>query len=213
VNARIGYDGSHVLGLIAGREFQRPLSEGADVLVGSTHKTFFGPQGGMFLTNSDEVWERAKKNMVWRLFDNAHWNRIAGVAQALAEHKEFGAAYAAQVVKNAQAFAAELDQRGFPLRFKSLGYTKSHQILLDEDGMKGALHLTPQEFSTAMEANNLIVDAVARIGTNEVTRLGAKEPEMAEIAELMERVIRGKSVKEEVLALRSRLKLTYAFSP
>ena len=38
------YDGSHVLGLIAGGEFQQPLSEGCSVLVGSTHKSFFGPQ-------------------------------------------------------------------------------------------------------------------------------------------------------------------------
>lgn len=209
--ATIAYDGSHVLGLVAGGEFQRPLAEGADVLVGSTHKSFFGPQGGLFLTNDEALWERARKNLLWRLLDNAHWNRIAGVAQALAEHKEFGEAYAKQVVRNARAFGVALAEHGFPVRFKDHGYTESHQLLLDEGGMKRAFRMTPQEFSTAMEENNLIVDAVGRLGTNEVTRLGAKEREMADIAELMERVTAGKSVKEEVLALRSRLKLSYAF--
>ena len=44
-----------------------------------------------------------------------------------------------------------------------------------------------------------------------MTRLGATEKEMAEIADLMERAVAGKGVKEEVLALRSRLKMAYAF--
>jgi len=209
--ALLAYDGSHVLGLIAGGEFQRPLAEGVDVLVGSTHKSMFGPQGGLFLTNDDAVWETARKDTLWRLFDNAHWNRIAGVAQALAEHEEFGKAYAKQVVRNARALAAALAERGFPVKFKDQGYTESHQVHLDETGMRLALRMTPQEFSTAMERNNVIVDAVARLGSNEVTRLGATEREMADIAELMERVVAGKSVKEEVLALRSRLKLSYCF--
>ena len=207
----LGYDGSHVLGLIAGGVFQRPLPEGADVLVGSTHKSFFGPQGGLFLCNDDEPWERAGKNFLWRLFDNVHWNRVAGVAQALAEHKEFGKAYAAQVVRNAKALAAAMDERGLPVKFREHGYTESHQIHMDEAAMRKGLRMTPQEFSTAMEGNNVIVDAVARIGTNEVTRLGATEKEMVEIAELMEMAAAGKGVKEEVLALRSRLKLSYAF--
>ncbi len=207
----IGYDGSHVLGLVAGGVFQRPLAEGADILVGSTHKSLFGPQGGMFLCNRDDLWERAQKNMVWRLFDNVHWNRVAGIAQALDEHQEFGKAYATQVVRNAKALAAALDERGFPVKFREHGFTASHQIHLDEDGMKRDLHLTPQEFSAAMEGNNVIVDAVARLGTNEVTRLGATPKEMGEIAELMDMIVRGKSVKEEVLALRSRLRLAYAF--
>ena len=209
--ARIGYDGSHVLGLVAGGAFQRPLPEGADVLVGSTHKSLFGPQGGLFLTDDDELWAEAIRNTLWRLFDNVHWNRVAGVAQALAEHKEFGAAYAAQVVKNAKALAAALDAHGFPVRFREHGYTESHQVHLDEAGLMRAFHLTPQGFSTAMEGNNLIVDAVCRIGTNEVTRLGATGKEMAEIADLMERAVAGKGVKEEVLALRSRLTMAYAF--
>lgn len=211
VEALIGYDGSHVLGLIAGGVFQKPLPQGADLLVGSTHKSLFGPQGGLFLTNREDLFDRARENMLWRLFDNAHWNRIAGVAQALAESAEFGSAYAPQVVRNAKALARALDERGFPVKFRDHGYTESHQIHLDEAGMKEGLRMTPQEFSTAMEENNLIVDAVARIGTNEVTRLGAQEPEMEEIAELMELAVRGKGVKEEVLALRSRLKLSFAF--
>ncbi|MEX2726365.1 MAG: serine hydroxymethyltransferase, partial [Candidatus Sigynarchaeum springense] len=52
------FDGSHVLGLIAGGEFQDPLRQGADVLLGSTHKTFFGPQGGVVLSNDRGVFRK-----------------------------------------------------------------------------------------------------------------------------------------------------------
>ena len=53
VGAKIMYDGAHVLGLIAGGQFQQPIEEGADIMMGSTHKTFPGPQGGIILSNVD----------------------------------------------------------------------------------------------------------------------------------------------------------------
>lgn len=49
----MGFDGSHVLGLIAGKRFQDPLKEGARALLGSTHKSFFGPQGGIILADKE----------------------------------------------------------------------------------------------------------------------------------------------------------------
>lgn len=51
--AQVGFDGSHVLGLIAGVQFQDPLRDGAQILFGSTHKSFFGPQGGMILADKE----------------------------------------------------------------------------------------------------------------------------------------------------------------
>ncbi len=57
--AKVVYDAAHVLGLVAGKKFQQPLAEGTDVMVSSTHKTFFGPQGGIILANMDEdEWKR-----------------------------------------------------------------------------------------------------------------------------------------------------------
>ncbi|MEK6987376.1 MAG: hypothetical protein AABX97_04665, partial [Candidatus Thermoplasmatota archaeon] len=62
-----------------------------------------------------------------------------------------------------------------------------------------------------LEANNLIVDAVGRIGTNEVTRWGAREEDMQTVAGLIVRAARGEDVRKEVAELRSRLKLSYVF--
>jgi glycine hydroxymethyltransferase len=53
VGATVIYDGAHVFGLIAGKRFQDPFGEGADVVTGSTHKTLPGPQGGIVLVKKD----------------------------------------------------------------------------------------------------------------------------------------------------------------
>jgi glycine/serine hydroxymethyltransferase len=55
VDGLLVYDASHVFGLLAAGRFQQPLAEGADVIYGSTHKTLFGPQGGLILSNDEQI--------------------------------------------------------------------------------------------------------------------------------------------------------------
>ncbi len=211
VDALLGYDASHVLGLVAGGEFQRPFEEGCDIVVGSTHKTFFGPQGGLLLTNRRDVYDAVSKEMNWRVMDNVHWNRVAALTQALLEMEAFGASYAPQVVANTRVLAEALDENAFPLRFKREGFSASHQLLLHEGRLKVAYGLTPAGFSARLQDSGLIVDAVARLGTNELTRLGATEPEMRETASLILAAVAGKDVSDGVVDLRSRLRLAYVF--
>ncbi|MGQ9545387.1 MAG: serine hydroxymethyltransferase [Candidatus Bathycorpusculaceae bacterium] len=180
-NAVVGFDGSHVMGLVAGGQFQDPLREGAHALFGSTHKSFFGPQGGIILADKPHG-EMIKAKIYPALVDNAHWNRIAALTLALAEMKEFGKAYASQVVRNAQTLAKALYDYGFPAICNHLGFTKSHQIILDFGGYeKGRV------FAEKLQRANIIVDCAVRIGTCEITRRGMKENEMIKIAELIKR--------------------------
>ena len=209
VNAVLAYDASHVLGLIAGGEFQRPFLEGVDILTASTHKSFPGPQGGLLLSNRADLFERAMDTIMWRTQDNAHWNRIAATAQVLLEMKSFGAAYAKQVVANSQTLGKQLDKWGFPVKFKALGFSRSHQLLIDVEALKETWHLAPWEFADRLEKNNLIVDAVGRIGTNEITRMGATEEHMQTVAGLMARAGRGEDVRKEVDEVRSGLHLSF----
>ena len=209
--AVLGYDASHVLGLIAGKHFQRPFQEGADIVVGSTHKSFFGPQGGIFLTNSEEIFQRMSEQATWRLWDNVHWNRVAALVQALIEAKEFGKEYAEQVIRNSSSLAWELDDLGFPLKYKGEGFTACHQIIVDSERLKREYDLTLSDLCESLEKNDIIIDAVGRIGTGEITRLGAEEEEMRELAELIVRSARGEKVKERVRELRFGLKMRYCF--
>ena len=211
VGTILGYDASHVLGLVAGGEFQRPMTEGVDVLSASTHKSFPGPQGGLFLSNRKDLFDRAMQTFLWRIQDNAHWNRIASTAQVFLEMKEFGGAYAKQVVANSKALGKQLDLRGFPVKFASLGYSRCHQIHVDPIALQDAWGLTPAQFADRLEANNLIVDAVGRIGTSEVTRMGATEDEMQSIAGLIVRAARGEDVRVEVAEVRAGLRLSFVF--
>lgn len=199
------YDGSHVMGLIAGGAFQRPLKEGAVALFGSTHKTFFGPQGGIFLTDDEDLDRKARANLTWRTMDNAHENRIAALAVALAEMQHFGRAYAHRVVELATTLAAALDEAGVPVKFRDLGYTQSHQIMTDDKGIKKKFKMDPAEFSAAMEKNSIILDAVGRVGTAELARCGAQANEMEEVAAFIRDAAKGKDVKARVEEFKSHL--------
>jgi glycine hydroxymethyltransferase len=197
VDAIVGYDGSHVLGLIAGKTFQEPLREGASVLYGSTHKSFFGPQGGILM--ADRQHGEAVKKLVHPMFvDNAHWNRIAALTLALAEIKVFGKEYARQVVRNAQTLAKALLEYGFPVKGADYGFTKSHQVWLDYGGYKQG-----KAIAQKLEKGNIIADCGVRLGTCEVTRRGMKEGEMEKIAEFLKRLLiekeRAETVKREVI--------------
>jgi glycine hydroxymethyltransferase len=206
----VGFDGSHVMGLIAGKQFQDPLREGAHALFGSTHKTFFGPQGGIFLADKNHG-EFVKSKIYPAYVDNAHWNRIAALTLALAEMEKFGKAYAEQVIRNSQTLAKSLDDFGFPVVCQHLGFTQSHQVILNYgDSGKGRV------FAEKLQCANIIVDCVVRIGTCEVTRRGMKGDEMIRIAEIIKRTAIDaeppENIKKDVAKLSSEFqKVEYCF--
>jgi glycine hydroxymethyltransferase len=194
----VGYDGSHVLGLIAGHTFQDPLREGAIALFGSTHKTFFGPQGGIILANEDKPFADIVHPSI---VDNAHWNRIAALTMALLEIETFGESYAKQVIKNAKALAKSLVERKMPVKGPKDVYTESHQVLLAPKPYQ-----QNKELALKLEEANIIVNNGIRLGVNEVTRRGMKESEMNTIAEFIERIFKGEDPKKvaiDVIRLRT----------
>jgi glycine hydroxymethyltransferase len=197
--AIVGFDGSHVMGLIAGGQFQDPLREGACALFGSTHKSFFGPQGGIIL--ADKAHGEAIKSKIYPAFvDNAHWNRIAALTLALAEMQRFGEPYAKQIVHNSKVLAKALHDYGFPVVCEHLGFTESHQVILDYGGYENG-----RKVAEKLQRANIIADCVVRIGTCEVTRRGMKDNEMLKVAELIKRTVvdeeKPESVKKDVARL------------
>jgi glycine hydroxymethyltransferase len=212
VEAHIGYDGSHVLGLIAGKEFQDPLREGASTLFGSTHKSFFGPQGGIILADKEHG-EVIQQRIHPVFVDNAHWNRIAALSLALAEMKKFGTAYARQVTQNALVLAKALADKGFPVACPNLGYTRSHQVFLDFGGYKQG-----RTAAKKLEKANIIVDSGVRLGTCEATRRGMRKEEMLKIADFIDRAyMKGEKpseVKRDVVKfMKDFQEIHYSFKP
>lgn len=202
-DALVLYDASHVLGLIAGGAFQDPLREGADVLYGSTHKSFPGPQGGLLVTDREELFEQLDPALVWRVFDNAHWNRIAGVTQTLLELERVGVEYARTTVENAQALGSALAARSVPLVAANDGFTRSHQLLFDAPTFRERFGRGPATMARALERQRILTDLVGRLGTAEVARLGLTHEMMDRLAELIVRGgIKGERIGPEVLAWR-----------
>jgi len=175
------YDGSHVLGLIATDTFQDPLNEGADILIGSTHKSFYGPQGGLILTDSDHQAELISDYLDIDLetgiglVDNPHVNRIAALGVAIEEMLD-DQDYGKRVVENAKELAKSLDDLGVPVKFKEKGYTESHQIFLNLKEEESF------ELCKKLEKENIFIDIGGRIGVAEVTHRGMNEVDMQEIA-------------------------------
>ena len=203
IDALVLYDGSHVLGLVAGGEFQDPLREGADVLYGSTHKSFPGPQGGLLVTDREDLFRQLEPALVWRIFDNAHWNRIAALGQTLLELERCGTEYARTVVANARALGRELSARAFPLLAEAEGFTRSHQLHIDSPRLRREAGLGAAVLARRLERQRLLIDLVGRVGVAEVTRLGLTPDDMPRLADLMVRAgVRGERVGPEVLDWR-----------
>ena len=196
----INYDAAHVAGLIAGGKFQDPLREGTDTMTMSTHKTLFGPQGGLVLGFEKHA-EPIKKAMFPGLTSSHHIHHMGAKAVAFAEALEFGKDYAEQTIKNAKALAAELNNVGFKVLGEKRGYTESHQTVvnvldfgdggtIEADLEKANIIVNRQLIPGDLKANrHYMHPGGIRLGTSEITRLGMKESEMKEIASLIKQVV------------------------
>jgi len=227
-DCHVWYDGAHVMGLIAGGVFQDPLHEGADVITGSTHKTLPGPQHGILMSDSpDEKFiKKLQKGVFPGVVSNHHLHAMAALGITLAEHLKFGHEYAVQIVRNAKALAQALHERGFKVLAEKQGFTESHAVAVDVSAQGGGA-----EVSLAFERANIITNknllpwdtspvkpSGVRLGSQELTRLGMKEAQMAEVAALMARVAIKKeppeTVAKDVAALRKEFNTVhYCFRP
>jgi len=223
----INYDAAHVAGLIAGGEFQDPLREGVDTMTMSTHKTLFGPQGGLVLAFEKNA-EVIKKATFPGLTSSHHIHHMAAKAVTFAEALEFGKDFAAQTIKNAKALAEELNNLGFKVLGEKKGFTQSHQAVVNvlDYGDGGKIEADLEKANIIVNRQLVPGDLKAkrhymnpggiRLGSSEVTRLGMKESDMQQIASLIKNVVidnkDAKEVASDVLELRKNFQKTqYCF--
>lgn len=210
------YDMAHVLGLYGA--FQAPFEEGADIVTGSTHKTFFGSQRGLIASNiaQDSPWPQLWTDIQTRAFpgstSNHHLGTLLGLLLATYEMNEFKEAYQTQVRKNAKALARFLKETGIPVEGDEAdGFTETHQVLIRVKQFGNG-----QELARRLEDNNIITNYQAlpddttflessglRLGVQEMTRFGMKEKDFEILAGLIAEVIRkNKPVRDEVKRYR-----------
>ncbi len=210
------YDGAHVFGLILGGLFQDPLREGATWMTASTHKTFPGPQRGVILADLDaeeerKYWPPADRGVFPGSSSNHRLHTLPALLVAIREMRQHGQAYATQIVRNAKALGQALNDEGIPVEARDFGYTESHQIAVNVAAFGGGVAVAQR-----LEANDIIVNynmlpldtnprnpSGLRIGVQEMTRYGMREPEMQRLAVLISDAIKGKQVKDAVHVLRA----------
>ena len=222
----IMYDMAHVLGLI-GDHFQNPFQEGAEIVTGSTHKTFFGPQRGVIGVNYKEedlkygLWKTIESRTFPGSVSNHHLGTQLGMLMAAYEMNQFRDAYQSAIIRNAKSFARSLKSYGLDVvGDPAIDYTETHQVIVSVGYGEGA------EIAERLEQNNVIVNYQAtpdeegftasgalRMGVSEMTRFGFEEKDFDQLASLMaDCILRGREIKGDMERLRAgHTEMRYCF--
>jgi len=222
------YDMAHVLGLYGA--FQAPFEEGADVVTGSTHKTFFGTQRGLVAGNIPKaspfrpLWVEIKGRAFPGSTSNHHLGTLLGLLMAAYEMNAFKEPFQKQVRANAKALAKALHAHGIPVEGDPAdGYTETHQVIIRVKPFGPGM-----EIARRLETNNVLTNYQAlpddatfldssgvRLGVQEMTRFGMVEKDFDTLAALMaDIIIRGKMAGPEVAKYRKNfLKMGFTLPP
>jgi aminomethyltransferase len=223
----IMYDMAHVLGLV-GPHFQEPFRDGADLVTGSTHKTYFGPQRGIVAADFEEetpgfeLWKAIRRRAFPGMVSNHHLGTLLGLLMAAVEMNAFKDEYQPQVIANAKSFARALAAEGLQVEGDpEVGYTETHQVVVSVGYARGA------EIARHLEERNIVLNYQAipsdegftassglRIGVSEMTRFGMVEDDFAELAGLFAAALRDeKGIAAKVAEFRQRFRtMRYCFA-
>ena len=222
VGAYLLVDMAHVAGLVAAGVYPNPVPY-ADVVTSTTHKTLRGPRGGIILARANEELEKKFNSAV---FPGGQGGPLMHVIAAKAiSFKEAASpefvAYQKQVVANARAMADTFIKRGINI---VSGGTDNHLMLVDligksytgkdADAALGQANITVNKNAVPNDPRSPFVTSGLRLGTPSVTTQGMTEPQMAQIAELITRVLRAPEDEGELGAVRSEVReLCSGFTP
>lgn len=214
-DAIIVYDASHVISYIANGTFQDPLLEGADIIHSTMHKIMFGPQKAVLLfKKKDQLSQMMMDNVKDVLVSNTHLHDMLALYIALMEFKTFGKDYTCKLLCNNKYLAECMDNCGFDVIGRELGYTESNQFWVRFANEQESIDAFKKLEKYAISTNVIFLPQDQwglRLGTNELTRLGAGKEFMEELAELMDCIVHEKKSTDELEKMRDRLiaKLDY----
>lgn len=219
VGAMLLVDAAHFIGLVAGGAHPSPV-EHADIVTCTTHKTLRGPRGAMIMCRQSHA-KAIDKSVFpgWQGGPLMHSIAAKAVAFKEAATDEFRA-YSAQTVANAKAMSESFESEG--LRIVS-GGTDNHLMLVDlrPVGVTGKeaesrldeVGITVNKNAIPYDPEKPFIASGIRVGTPAITTCGMKEPEAAEVAQLIARTVRDDSQASRVGIARRVSELTSRFRP
>lgn len=220
VGAYLFVDMAHVAGLIAVGLYPNPVNI-ADVTTSTTHKTLRGPRGGVILAKANPDIEKKLNSLVFPGTQGGplmHVIAAKAVAFKEALQPEFKT-YQQQVIKNAQAMANTMIERGYKI---VSGGTDNHLFLVDlidkgitgkeADAALGSANITVNKNAVPNDPQSPFVTSGIRIGTPAMTTRGFKEADARELAHWICDVLDNSkdqatidTVRQKVLAICKRL--------
>lgn len=220
VGAKVMFDAAHQCGIIAGGAWKNPLDEGAHFMTMSTYKSLGGPAGGIIVSNDAEIAERLDAIAFPGMTANFDAAKSAALAIGMLDWREYGAAYAGEMITLAQAFAKALDAQGLPVFAKAKGFTQSHQFALEAASFGGGQAASKKLRKAGFLACGigLPIDPVEgdmnglRFGTPELVRWGVTANRIEEISALIAHALRSDdpaSVAGEVRKLRGEFNVLH----
>lgn len=189
VGAYLLVDMAHVAGLVAGGVYPSPIPF-ADVATTTTHKTLRGPRSGMILSRDEKLAKKLNSAVFPGNQGGPLMHVIAAKAVCFKEALEDNfKTYQQQVVKNAQAMAKVIQERGYEI---ISGGTENHLMLIslvkqemtgkEADKWLGDAHITVNKNAVPNDPKSPFVTSGIRIGTPAITTRGFNEAQAADLA-------------------------------
>ena len=203
------YDASHVLGLIVGDQFQKPLKEGADIIISSTHKTFPGTQKAIFATNR-RVLKWGFDNNCNHFISHHHMAEVAALGLILGKGKEYFQHYAADIIHNSKRLSQGLYDSGINVQFASRGFSDSHQIWIGSGDKADVDSIINCLSELKIVVNGAIIPSLngswgIRIGLQEVTNRGITEDGIDLLSRILAKVINERVITNDIISMKKEL--------
>jgi glycine hydroxymethyltransferase len=212
VGAVLVYDASHTAGLIAAGLYQDPLAEGADIVTFSTYKTLGGPPGGAAVTLAPSHAERLATAAYPVLLSNYDPSRLGPLAVAASEARAQEPAWAEPTVACATLLAERLHDLGLPVLGRELGFTRTHQVVLDASRLGGGRAAMRRLARAGVHAGSCRLPwqdrdrppEGLRFGTQELVRRGADVALIPQLAELIQQALTSTDAEPSALLAGTR---------
>jgi glycine hydroxymethyltransferase len=224
VGAKVLFDAAHQCGIIAGRVWANPLTEGAHLMTMSTYKSLGGPAGGLIVTNDAGIAKALDAIAFPGLTANFDAAKSAALALTLLDWRDHGAAYAKAMVDLARALAAELHALGLPVFASDRGATTSHQFAIEAAAFGGG-----QAASKTLRKAGFLACGIGlpipdvpgdmnglRIGTPELVRRGVTPADAPALAALIAEALRSnapEAIAPRTAALRQKFRGLHYMHP
>ncbi|MEP3275791.1 MAG: aminotransferase class I/II-fold pyridoxal phosphate-dependent enzyme [Stappiaceae bacterium] len=210
VGAKVMFDAAHQCGIIAGKAWSNPLSEGAHFMTMSTYKSLGGPAGGIIVSNDADIAQKLDAIAFPGMTANFDAAKSAALAVTMLDWRDFGEAYAAEMITMAKALAQALHVLGVPVFEGEDGFTNSHQFAIEAVSFGGGQAAAKRLRTSGLLASGIglpiaLVDGDMnglRIGTPELVRWGMTSDHAERLAALIHRGLKGEAILSEVSTWR-----------